>query len=211
MTDTPPIPLTSETKTGLAALRNTKIADRKSGHDKYWRLTKLQRPDILDQTVTRYEEPTKVAVLGVVEPKVRANATTGVDPDEEARRLDDIEHIKRGEPIVERMDTQSQINHEARKLDALEVVIEDLEKQIRDEERKLAIAYLLKIKPKTDAQMQRFVKAVADLHTAHREISDMYRDLRDSGIGFPANGPTPDFLRSADDFFHEAAHHGFVK
>src|SRR5947209_1424937 len=121
LASTSPFQLTSDNLTRLTALHDRQKADRKSGHDEYWRLTKTLRSDILDQTVTRFEEPTNVANLGVRESRVVANKTIGGDPDEEARRRDDIDRIARGEPIAERMDLQSQINHEARKLDALEV------------------------------------------------------------------------------------------
>jgi hypothetical protein len=208
---TAPIKLASPNLTRLYGELDKQTAAAKACDAEYWRLAKILRPDILDRTSVVYLEPTKVAVVGIVEPKVHRNTETGGDATEAARRADDIDRVARGEPIVETPDIQSRLNHEARKRGALESVIEDLEKQISEERRKLGAEYVAKIQPSFDERTKRFRKALADFYAAHKEISGVYRDHRDSGIAFPANGPMPDFMRDADDFFHSATHHGYVK
>jgi hypothetical protein len=207
---TAPIKLASPNLTRLYGELEKQTAAGKASDAEYRRLMKILRPDILDQTVVRYDEPTAVAVIGVTEPKIHRNTETGGDPTEEERRADDIARIARGEPLVERPNIKSQMDHEARKRGAIEVVIEDLEKQIREERRKLGIEYCKKIQPQSDERVKRFGKVLADFYAVHREISDVYRDLQASEIGFSVNGPSPDFLRSAEDFFHDAAHHGYI-
>jgi hypothetical protein len=204
------VKLTSPTLTRLYGELATQTEAGKASDTRYRKLMSILRPDI-GPSVIHHSEPATHATIDLSGPKVRANREIGGNPTEEERRKDDIARIARGEPLEERPNIQSQLDHEARTRGAIEVVLEDLEKQISEERRKLGIAYLAKIKPQTDAQMQKFKKALADFYAVHREISDLYRDHRDSGIGFPANGPMPDFMGSADDFFHTAAHHGFVK
>ena len=209
---------TSDNLTRLTALLQTQTAAAKSTDAEYWRLTKILRPDILDQSVIRYDEPTKVAVLGVTEPKVMANRTTGGDPTEADRRKDDIERIARGEPLVERMDIELRINHEARKRAAIEAVIENLEKQIRDEKHRLAVAHCKASKPQEVERMGRLFKAIADVHAIYSEINDTRQDLIDSGIGL--HGVyllMPDFLGNPrnryselGDYFRDGKRLGYI-
>jgi hypothetical protein len=207
---TAPIKLASPNLTRLYGELEKQTAAGKASDAEYRRLMKILRPDILDQTVVRYDEPTSVAVIGITEPKIHRNTETGGDPTEEGRRQDDIARIARGEPLVAVPDIQSQLNHEARKRVAIEVVIEDLEKQIREERRKLGIEYCKTIQPQSDERVKRFGKVLADFYAVHREIGGMYNDLRASEIGFPVNGPSPDFMRTANEFFDYAAHHGYI-
>jgi hypothetical protein len=90
-------------------------------------------------------------------------------------------------------------------------VIESTHGKITEERRKLGAEYVAKIQGSFDERAKRFRKSLADFYAAHREISSVYQDHRDSGIGFPANGPTPDFMREADSLFQSATHAGYVK
>src|ERR1700730_11391444 len=97
--------ITSDNLTRKTAAHATQKAAAKSCDADYWRLTKILRPDILDQTVTRREEPVKISTIGMKDAPT-ANRTIGGDPTEAERRKDDIERIARGEPLVERLDIQ---------------------------------------------------------------------------------------------------------
>jgi hypothetical protein len=207
---TAPIKLASPPLTKLYTELAMRTEEGKASDASYRRLMSILRPDI-GPSVIHYSEPATHATIDVSGPKVRDNRVIGGNPDVEAQRLDDIARVANGQPLVERPNLQSQLDHEARTRGAIEVVLEDLEKQISEERRKLGIAYCQKIQTQFDERVKRFKKALADFYVAHREISDVYRDHRDSGIGIPANGPAPDFLRSADDLFHDAAHAGYVK
>jgi hypothetical protein len=208
---TAPIKLASPNLTRLYGELDKQTAAAKACDAEYWRLAKILRPDILDRTSVVYLEPTKVAVLGIVEPKVHRNTETGGDATEAARRADDINRIARGEPLVEVPDVQSRLNHEARKRGAIEVVIEDLEKQIREERRTLAIAYCKTLKPKSDDQMKRFRKTLAEAHAVHLEIMNMRQDLLASDIGFYGlDVLDPDFLRSTAAFLQDASSRGYL-
>jgi hypothetical protein len=181
----------------------------KASDARYRRLMSILRPEI-GPSVVHYDYTTTHATIDVSGPKVRDNRTIGGNPDAEAQRLEDIERIANGQPLVERLDTQGQMDHEARTRGAIEVVLESTAKKITEERARLGAEYNKKIQPAFDERVKRFKKSLADFYAAHREISGVYQDHRDSGIAFPANGPLPDFMREADSFFQSAVHHEYV-
>jgi hypothetical protein len=210
--------LTSAALTALESKLPLHESRFKSACQEIRRITKLKHADFLDHTsVSSMMDVSKSTIAAP--PENLAGRTTGDTAQAEAKRQqDDLDRTLKGEPLVERTDTNARLDELNRQAQAEERAVDFLKKQIAAERGKLSVEHCKALKPKEAEMMKRLYKSLADVHAVHSEINDARQNLIDSGIGLRGVFlDMPDFLdnpRSKHselaEYFRRGKEAGFV-
>jgi hypothetical protein len=155
---------------------------------KHWsaeinRLNEIRYPGISEPTVrvTMLKVPLVGARIGVF-PTVNTAISTGPSEKEAADcKADALRRTLAGEEDTF-VDINAELQHAHRKRAAIEAALEHLSREIKKERDILTAEHCKMRLPERDELMKRLFKALAEVHDAQAELSEIRRQFADSGV-----------------------------